>query len=165
MAQMSDLKYRIHQLLKENIDGKKVDMLVENIELPHMIGVSPIGADHTVSNEVGTLLDPTHSFWNKYEESVTTRTEAYTECETAIRLLKEENVLTMEYPLGQEGDIVYVEVDDIQIDGLECVNCLSTNTKHNKELERVDTVYVETLTISCMDCGITKTFSTTYAER
>lgn len=82
-------------------------------ELPHMLGITPLGKVHDPDNERMTLLDSGHPFWKEYEESVRTRNRVTEKVETAIRSLKEDGSFRLTYPYGEEADIIYVEVDKL----------------------------------------------------
>jgi predicted nucleic-acid-binding Zn-ribbon protein len=111
MNTMKDLRREVRERLHDTLDGKEIDMMDgPTPRLPHMIGVTSLGAIHTHHSEDGTLFDPDHEFWQEYEEEVNTPGKCKRKIESAVRSLKEDDIFRMTYPYGEEADIVYCEV-------------------------------------------------------
>jgi hypothetical protein len=110
---MADLRKEVATLLRDTLHGKTVDMMqTVKPRLPHMLGYTEIGEVFDPNELDGTLLDSRHDFWDDYYETVNTRNKARNEVVTAIETLKEDGKFRMTYPYGEEGGIIYVEVDD-----------------------------------------------------
>lgn len=112
-SNMSDLRREVAIRLKESLDGETIDMM-EGIKprLPHMIGATPL--DEVVDPEhfSDTLIDPSHDFWDDYYKDIRTESKSTEEIVTAINTLREQELFRMVYPYGEDGGIVYCEVDD-----------------------------------------------------
>ena len=120
---MADLRRKVASRLREAMHGRTIED-ESDVELPHMIGVTPLGEMHEPRNEEGTILDPSYSFWNHYERDVDTLNKAREEIEKAILLLREDGTFTKTYPFDDE-DVVYIEVDyvDDSTRQLTCPEC------------------------------------------
>lgn len=128
---MADLRQECAARLREALHGREIDTLENDIEIPHMLGIAPIGTIPTDKVEEGTLLDPAHEFWTDYEEEVRTSGKAHRKVESAIRSLRKDDIFRMTYPYGEEADIVYCEVDEMAESGdalltTECASCEET---------------------------------------
>lgn len=111
---MADLREECATRLRETIHGREIDMMENTVKLPHMLGITTIGAIHTHKAERNTLLDSNHEFWQDFEEEVNTDGKAQRKVESAVRSLRADDIFRMTYPYGEEADIVYCEVDEMQ---------------------------------------------------
>ena len=127
---MADLRRQVALRLSNSLHGRTIED-ESDVELPHMIGVTPLDEMHEPKNEERTLLDPTFPFWDNYERDVDTLNKVQEEIEKAIRLLREDGTFTKIYPFDDE-DVVYIEVEPRGLDGrstnsrLNCPDCGST---------------------------------------
>lgn len=149
----------VRQRLHETLNGREIDMFHETCEVPHMIGVTPIGEPHSRSKEDETILDPDHSFWEKHSENALTRREIAHKIERSIRILREKDVLELYYPYGEEADIVYVEVDGSP--SIECLDCGSRETYSDQRTIPSGDAYELVIEVDCLDCE----FSGEYGRR
>jgi len=106
------LNERVATLLQDALHGRTVDMM-QSVEprLPHMLGYTPLGEPVHESDTSGTLLDPTHEFWDEYAEAVTTDADARGAVITAINILDKKGLLQINYPYGEEAGVAYIEVE------------------------------------------------------
>jgi hypothetical protein len=115
MNTMDDLHREVQKRLHESLDGKEIDMEEGPLpRVPHMLGITSLGAIHTRHAEKGTLLDPRHQFWDEYEEDVNAPSEVERKIETAIRSLKADGLFSITYPHGEDSDLVYCEAEPIE---------------------------------------------------
>lgn len=121
---MYDLRQEVAKRMREAMHGKEIDM-VEGVrpQLPHMLGITQLDEVHDPFNEEGTLLDPSHGFWQSYDGTVKTRNKLTRKVKTAIHSLKQDDYLRMTYPYGEEAEVVYVEVDVPENEHIHCPNC------------------------------------------
>lgn len=128
-------------------------------ELPHMLGIVPIGAISTPEAEEGTILDPSHEFWNDYYEDINTENGVKREIADAIQSLKDDGLLEIRSPYGEDAGIMYVEVDTMasKTGDMEakCIECGGTLSGH-PELVRESGDYSFLVTVEC-NCGFKKT--------
>jgi hypothetical protein len=128
-----------------------------------MLGITPLGKIHDPNNEEMTLLDPSHNFWDEYEEPVTTKNATTEKIESAVRSLKEDDIFRMTYPYGEEADIIYCEVDEISNSDISmktsCEKC-ETVIETQPILSRKGRHYHLKFSLDCPECE----FSTTVAE-
>lgn len=110
---MRDLRKEVARRLMQTLDGKIIDT-IEGVKprLPHMLGATPLDEVHDPDYISGTLIDPSHDFWDDYYKEVNTEHKSTEELITAIETLREQNLFRMEQPFGEEGGIKYCEVDD-----------------------------------------------------
>jgi len=164
---MHDLREVVASRMRNALHGREIDMIESTKpRIPHMLGVTPLGKPHDVTNEDGTLLDPQSAFWQSYEPSVETRREVEQEIETAIRSLKESGVFRMEYPYGEDAGIVYIEVDSMTDSnnttlGLEteCKNC-SSNITARPSLVLSSNSYNISVSVECPNCDFSGVYET-----
>lgn len=111
---MADLREEVASRLRNSMHGREIDMM-ESVKphVPHMLGITPLGKIHDPQNEEMTLLDTKHQFWQDYEEPVTTKNKVMEKIQTAIRSLKEDDIFRMNYPYGEEAEVIYVEVEKL----------------------------------------------------
>lgn len=107
---LSDLRVEVADRMREAMHGKLLDEGEDPPELPHMIGVTELDEAHQPSNEEGTILDPTHEFWNDYYKEVDTMRHTYGEVKTAIETLGKDGTFEKIYP-DPDKDKVYVRID------------------------------------------------------
>lgn len=120
---MYDLRREVASRLRNSIHGKEIDMLDgPTPRMSHMLGITPLSEEHDPKYEERTLMDPQHHFWAEYEEEIRTKNQALRKLQTAIRSLREDDTFRMLYPYGEEADIVYCEVDELDSDKIE-TNC------------------------------------------
>lgn len=112
---MADLREEVASRLRNSMHGREIDMM-ETVKprVPHMLGVTPLGKAHDPKNEEMTLMDTKHPFWKEYEEEIRTKNQVMEKVETAIRSLKEDDIFRMNYPYGEEAEVIYVEVEKLQ---------------------------------------------------
>ena len=158
-----DLKEVVKKRLQQSVDGEEVDTLRQEVTIPHLLGITPLGGAHDRSNEEDTLLDPNHSFWEKYDENVSSRRDAFSHIDRALRLLKEDDTLEIMYPYGEEADIVYMEINGAQ--ETECVECGSSETYTNTWFEVAGRHYAQVLEVNCQECGFSGQFERVYSRR
>lgn len=158
-----DLKEVVTKRLNESVDGEEVDTLRQDVRIPHLLGITPLGTAHDRSNEEDTLLDPNHSFWNEYDENVSSRRDAVANIDRVLRLLRKEGTLEILYPYGEEADIVYIEVDGDT--GTECAECGSIETATRTWHEVAGNQYVYVLQVSCQECEFTGEYETLLTRR
>lgn len=144
MNTMADLRRECANRLRRSLHGREIDTLENTIEMAHMLGIVPIGAISTRKAEEGTLLDPEHDFWQEFDGEIRTKNEARRRVQSAIRSLKKDGTFRMTHPYGEEADIVYCEVDEVQQSGdvllpTTCAEC-------NEEIEAP-------LSLECTDSG------------
>ena len=164
---MSDLREVVSSRMRNALHGREIDMIESTKpRIPHMLGVTPLGNPHDVTNEDGTLLDPQSAFWQSYEPSVQTRRDVEQEIETAIRSLKKSGVFRMEYPYDEDAGIVYIEVDSMRqtnrtlLEGeTECVNCGSKTTAQ-PTLVQTNNAYNISVSVECENCDFSGEFET-----
>ena len=162
MNTMADLRREVASRLRNSLHGREIDMMEHTVEIPHMLGVTPIGKIHDPQNEKLTLLDPQHQFWKNYDDDIRTKRAATEEIETAIRSLKKDGILRKTYPYGEEAEVVYVEVDklaDTEDRGrIECLNCEAlVPYSLSLELKKEGTYAVQT-TIDCNECDFSRSY-------
>jgi hypothetical protein len=154
---MADLRQEVASRLRNSLHGREIDMM-EGVrpELPHMLGITPLNKVHDPNNEKMTLLDTKHPFWKEYEEDVTTLGQVKQKIETAIRSLKEDGVLQMTYPYGEEAEIIYVEVDRLSNNTnnmkTACAECGNRVTTAPKLIQNNGYYYIS-FSIECDECG------------
>lgn len=125
---MADLRRECTRRLRDTVHGREFDMMEKNVETPHMLGIVPVGVNSNHQVEKGTILDPSHHFWDSFEDDVRTKTGVRKRVESAIRSLKEDDIFEMTYPYGEEADIVYCEVEPVEDSdavyiSVECDEC------------------------------------------
>lgn len=160
---MADLREEVAIRLRNSLHGREIDTMENTVEIPHMLGITPLGKIHDPNNEELTLLDPKHEFWQQYYEEVNTKHVVHKKIETAVRSLREDGTFTMTHPYGEEADITYVEVERLdrqpeQAMTTECLDCgeridarLSVNLAGKTYLTNVD--------IDCPHCDFSNTYS------
>lgn len=156
---MADLRRECAKRLRRTLHGREIDMLEESIETAHMLGIVPIGTITTPEVEKGTLLDPKHEFWEKFQEDVNTKSGVIQHVESAIRSLQKDGIFRMTHPYGEEADIVYCEVDKMDGAGdvllpTECAEC--NNTIDVPLSLNYDEEYTLDFTIECPHCDFEK---------
>ena len=148
----NSLRELVKQRLAKSVDGKEIDLLRQDVQIPHLLGITPIGAAHDRDRENGTLLDPSHPFWEDYDERVDKRTHVLEKIDRTLRLLRADNELQIQYPYGEDADIVYISVEG-EKRGVECARCGSQNTLTDTRHEPTNPGnYIYIFTIRCLDC-------------
>jgi len=153
---MNDLRQRVAGLLRETLHGREIDTIeMGQPEIPHMLGIVPIGAISTAEVERGTLIDPTHDFWDDYEKNINTKNKAKKEVRTAMLSLKEDDILNVMMPYGDDAGIMYVEVEQMnsQSGNIEtsCAECGATILTE-AELSMAYGKYSITFRLDCPEC-------------
>lgn len=163
---MKDLRKTVRQKLYETLDGREIDMMKGVApRLPHMLGVTPINSIHEPESEQGTLFDPSHEFWNEYEEPISTKGQATEKLETAVRSLKEDNIFKMLYPYGREAEIIYCEIEPEEDDKAKevlqssCPEC-GTTLQTSPSLELNSGLAYIKVSASCTNCAFSGTYQT-----
>lgn len=166
MNTMKELKETVATRMHNTLDGREIDMIKQmRPELPHMLGITEIGEVHDHGNEDGTLLDPNHEFWDEYEDDVQTKRAVARKIETAIKLLRDEGRVRMEYPYGEEAEVIYVEVDKPQLTTMKtpCRNCGTPLSAEPILTLDTDSYYIS-LSLDCDECEFTGTFRTELSQ-
>lgn len=168
MKNTKDLREKVTPLLREALHGRTVDMMQSvEPELPHMLGYTEIGVTHDLSSEAGTLLDPSHAFWDDYYRDVETGEDAREEVITAVESLRADGTFQLSYPYGEEGGIAYIEVLDpkeSRVQGsketykLPCENCDQT-LRTSPSLVLYSSYCKLKVSVDCGECGFTGTYS------
>lgn len=153
---MADLRREVSTRLRNALHGKEIDMMKgQKPELPHMLGITPLNKQHDPLNEEMTLLDISHPFWQEYEEDIATMNQLKQKIETAIRSLKEEGVLQMTYPYGEEADIIYVEVERLENESnvlqTSCTECGAPIASQLSLAEERNSYYIS-VSLDCDSC-------------
>lgn len=111
---MADLRREVARRLRDTLHGREIDTMEKGTpEIEHMLGVVTLGAISTPQSENGTILDPSHEFWQSYYEDVNTENGIRREIETAMQSLKEDGVFRVTTPYGEDAGILYVEVGEM----------------------------------------------------
>lgn len=158
---MADLREEVASRLRNSMHGREIDMM-ESVKprVPHMLGITPLGKIHDPQNEEMTLMDTRHPFWQEYEEDISTKNQVMEKIETAIRSLKEDNIFRMNYPYGEEAEVIYIEVDKLQqMDSTmktTCAECGAILTAQPNLVEDGD-YYTLTFSLDCDVCDFNKT--------
>lgn len=165
---MADLREEVASRLRNAMHGREIDMMKNSIELPHMLGITPIGKVHDPTNEEMTLLDTQHPFWQDYHKDIRTGKKVKESIETAIRSLREDQTFRMTYPYGEEAEIVYVEVDKLsrQNDKIAttCADCGRT-IDGDIELRSQGNGYAFCTIIDCPHCSFSGSFESQMVRR
>lgn len=165
---MYDLRVEVAARLRDSLHGKTVDMMQPvKPRVPHMLGLVEIGEVFDPKMIEGTLVDPSHEFWDNYYEEVRTKNKAEDELITCIESLRETEDFRISYPHGEDAGIVYVEVDDPTGDDA-CDYCKEqfTTTCNNCEGELLTApslvlhsgYYHIKASIECPECGYEQSF-------
>lgn len=155
MNTMADLRRECSQRMRRALHGREIDVLDNPVKTPHMLGIVPVGGISTRKAEEETLLDPNHEFWVEYEKEITTKNAAKQEIESAIRSLRKDDIFRMTYPYGEEADIIYCEVDEIELssDTLLPTHCTKCDEKIDATLGIAeDGGYEISVEIDCPHC-------------
>lgn len=152
---MADLREEVATRLRNALHGREIDMMENRVELPHMLGITPIGKIHDPNNEDMTILDTKHPFWEDYHEDVRTPNAVSEKIQTAIRSLRRDDIFRMTYPYGEEAEVVYVEVDKMERESeqmtTECAECGET-IDANLELRNAGKSYILIANLDCPHC-------------
>lgn len=109
---MEDLREEVATRLRDTLHGRVIDTINEGMpEMVHMLGIVPVGAISTPQVESGTILDPSHTFWESYESEINTKNGVRQEIRTAIKSLKRDGTFRVTEPYGEDGKEFYIEVD------------------------------------------------------
>lgn len=160
MNRMDDLRREVASRLRNSLHGREIDMMENRIELPHMLGITPIGKIHDPHNEEMTILDTKHPFWQEYHETVNTKSAVTEKVETAIRSLKKDDIFRMTYPFGEEAEVVYVEVDKMGIEQEDTTTCMECDAEivYNLDLVNNGSSYFFEVELDCPECDFTGKF-------
>lgn len=166
MNTMDDLRQEVATRMRNAMHGREIDMFTERAEVPHMLGITPLGKTHDPRNEEQSLLDPSHHFWDEYHKDVQTMNKVNEEIQTAIRSLKKDDVFRMTYPYGEEAEIVYVEVDELGREtDVPCLQCDSMKTDVTRKVEQSGNTYSSTLRVSCNECSFSGSFENRFVRQ
>lgn len=158
---MADLRREVASRLRNALHGREIDIMKNRVEVPHMLGVTPIGKIHDPQNEEMTLLDTKHQFWQDYDGDTETKSAIMEEIETAIRSLRKDDTFRMTYPYGEEAEVTYVEVDELRSKEKQTTKCAECgeNIPYSLELENLgDTAYAARFHLDCPSCDFSGTF-------
>jgi hypothetical protein len=162
---MADLRVMVAKRLRESIHGREIDtMKTVDPRLPHMLGVTPIGQVHAPDNESGTIMDKNHEFWEDYEYNVKTDRDVHENIETAVRSLKEDDIFRITYPYGEEAEVIYCEVDELEENEntnmnmkTSCKEC-GTDCYTEPSLSVLGDSYCIKVTVDCPSCNYSGEF-------
>lgn len=148
MSNMSDLKEIVQRSLRENVHGVEFDLLKQTIDLYDMLGV-----DRTEPR--GTIMHPSHEFWQDYDEDISTERDAFNELKRAVELLRDEGTFVKQYPEGEEADIVYCEVEPVEAGDDITVVCNECDAPASATMsfEPTNGMYTFVLSVDCSYCG------------
>lgn len=112
-------------MLRDALHGHEIDTMKLGMpEIPHMLGFVSMGDIAGPQDIEGTILEPSHSFWDTYYKDVNTNHAATEEIQTAIQILADDGRLQISQPYGDDGGRMYVEVEEPERDGaFECPTC------------------------------------------
>lgn len=162
---MHDLRREIAQRLRETLHGREVDLMKEEpLRLEHMLGVIDVGEPVPIDGADGSILDPDHDFWNEWHSDALSGYYVRDKIKTAMHSLKEDDIFRMTYPYGQEAEIVYIEVDELQNSPEQqlqtsCRECGSTLTAVPNLTQDSDYYYLR-FSIDCPDCEFSNLYET-----
>lgn len=156
MTTMADLREFVRDRLRESIHGKEIDTLEKGMpEMPHMLGIVPVGAISTKEAEMGTILDCDHEFWDDYHETVNTKNKAKKQVRTAMMSLREDGIFRVTSPYGDDAGILYAEVDsgdnEFKLMDTECAKC-HADIKVEPTLSMDYGLYRVMFYIDCSEC-------------
>lgn len=157
---MADLRREVAKRLRETLHGREIDTMERGMpELEHMLGIVTIGAISTPEAEKGSLLDPEHEFWSGYYEDVNTKNGVRGEIESAMHSLKDDNILRISTPYGEEAGIMYVEVGDIEETPNRmvtvCTEC-GESIPTEPELKHSYGMYSLSFSLDCPECDFSE---------
>ncbi|AGM11420.1 hypothetical protein M199_gp246 [Halogranum tailed virus 1] len=169
MNTMEDLREEVAVRLRRVLHGQEIDMFENEVRIPHMLGITPIGETHDPKNEEHTLLDAEHEFWDDWHDEIVTGYTVNKKIETAIRSLQEDEVFRIMYPYGKEAEVAYVEVDEIgrntpMDNTTECQECGET-VKGDVNIEPSGNHYAIQMHVNCDECGFSGIFETLLTRR
>lgn len=166
MNTLEDLREYVRKRLQDTLHGMEIDTFKNDVRIPHMLGITDVGDSHDPDVEDGTILDPSHTFWDDWHSDITSRYQAVEKVMAAIETLKEDDILSLTYPYGEEAEILYVEVSDTSSETTvptECVNCgSSVSATVGATPTRM---YLLTLEVSCDECGHSAVYETSMVKR
>lgn len=162
---METLREQVGRQLRDALHGKEIDMMQPvPPRLQHMLGLLDIGEVVGPKHIDDSILDSRHEFWDDYYKEVNTRNAAKEEVISAIESLKADGLFRISYPYGEEGGIVYVEVEDpdqysmmtgknnsIMTSCKECGHTLRTAPR----LVLYNDYYHLKFSLKCGECGFT----------
>jgi hypothetical protein len=172
---MEELREYTGRRLRDAIHGREIDMMKPvRPHLPHMLGLCDIG--EVVAPRVidGSILDSRHEFWDDYYKEVNTRNKAKSEVISAIESLKADGLFRMSYPYGEDGEIIYVEVDDPDQYSIRCRqnNSITTHCKEcnhtlrtSPDLVLYNNYYHLRFSVACDNCGFTGNYSRKFIQQ
>jgi len=163
MNTMEDLREEVAVRMRRAMHGQEIDTFESDVQIPHMLGITELGETHSTSDEEHTILDEEHEFWQDWHDDVVTGYVVTEKIETAIRSLREDNVLRITYPYGKEAEIAYVEVDEIgrnaNMDNTtECTSC-GERVTGDVSIEPSGSHYSIDMKLECENCGFSGVFS------
>lgn len=156
---MEDLREEVAVRLRRVLHGQEVDMFENEVRIPHMLGITPIGETHSPKDEEHTILDANHEFWEEWHDDIVTGYTVNKKIETAIRSLREDDIFRITYPYGKEADVAYIEVDEIgrnapldnKTDCAECGNSITADV----EIAEKNGHYSIRMSLDCDECDFT----------
>lgn len=157
---MADLRRAVARRFRETFHGKEIDTIKKGTpEIEHMLGVVTLGAISTEKCETGTILDPNHAFWQEYYQEIKTENAVRREIETAMQSLRDDDVVRVSEPYGDDAGILYVEVDDLRTESgipTECRSCgasIVTEPSVSLDYGRYSLVF----NLDCPSCDFSET--------
>lgn len=168
MNTMEDLRREVASLMRETIHGREIDTLENTVEIPHMIGVTPIEEPHASKNNRGTILDPSHEFWDEWHDDFVTESTTSQKVESAIRSLAEDKIFENTYPYGESADIIIPKIDRVEkmkVDvSTRCLEC-GEEIIPSLSIEDSSSTYELEFSVSCADCGNGGIYSTNFIRK
>lgn len=167
-----DLRERVAEQLHETLHGRVIDTLdYQDITIEHMLGLVSLDSPADTASTNGTMLDPTHEFWDAYYKEVTTSAAAREQIAQAVESLHRDNMLQISYPRGEAAGLEYVTVETVtqpeSSDSLDrltvfCPDCEQYAVDVRDVSGFVDSSEFElALALQCPDCPFSGTYATT----
>lgn len=164
---MADLRREVAIRLRDALHGRQVDMEQDIVpKIPHMLGITGLGNVHDPTTERHTLMDPSHHFWEEYDDTVETKNAVMEKLESAISSLRQDEHFTMTHPYGEEAGVIYCEIDvpdeatSEETLQTSCKNCDTLVTTDLNLLQRGNS-YNISVSIDCPDCGFSQKYGRT----
>lgn len=163
MNTMENLREEVAQRMRNTMHGKEIDHFENDVRMEHMLGITPIGEDHHPSAESDTILDADHPFWDDWHEDTISGFSVRQHVQTAIRSLKDDDLLKVTYPYGEEAEIAYVEVEtpsDDFVDNVECKECGAVVDADLSIDGDMRAFYFVNLEVDCPECEFAGVYET-----
>lgn len=100
MTGMQELKEKVHRKVYSNLHTESV---TDDIGLQEMLGVEEME---------GSLIDPTHDFWDDYVKEIDGMQDSKHELQFAILSLRDDGEISILEPFGEGAERVFVKVKE-----------------------------------------------------